>query len=139
MEARDLSFDEIKVGDTASFERTVSVNDIDTFAELSGDNNPLHMDEAYAASTQFGKRVVHGMLLGALTSTLLGMYLPGKRCLYLSEKLTFKKPCFIGDSISVHGKVTHKSTTMHTLIIGISIRRGDEELVSGEAVAQVLK
>jgi hypothetical protein len=74
MEVIDYSFDDIHVGQTASFDRTVSVMDVDTFADLSGDKNPLHTDDTYASTTQFKQRVVHGMLTASFFSTLVGMY-----------------------------------------------------------------
>lgn len=138
MEARDLSFESIRVGDTASLARTIHEEDVHTFAKLSGDENPLHTDHAYAATTSFKKPVVHGMLLGSFCSALVGMYLPGKRCLYLSQTLTFKKPVFVGDTIEVQGAVTAKSESTRVLTISISITRKGEEVVGGTAVVQVL-
>ena len=139
MKSEDRTFEEISVGSTAEFERTFSERDVAAFAKLSGDNNPLHMDESYAKTTPFRGRVVHGMLVASLTSTLLGMHLPGRRCLYLGEKLSFKKPVFIEDRLTIQGEVIHKSVSMRTLTIAITIRRDDEVVVSGEALAQVLQ
>jgi len=137
-EARDLKWEDIKVGDTASFSRTITENDVNDFAKLSGDYNPLHMDENYAKTTQFGKRVVHGMFLGALISQLLGMKLIGKRCLYLSQDLQFKKPAFIGDTVKVIGEVKNKSESTHILDILIEIKKGEEILLISETKVQVL-
>jgi len=92
---KDLSIDEISVGDQASFDQVWSKKDVQAFAELCGDMNPIHIDAEYARTTKFGRPIVHGMLLGAACSKLLGMQLPGKRCLYLKQSLTFKKPVFI--------------------------------------------
>lgn len=138
MEARDLRLEDIAVGDTASFERTIQESDTAVFIQLSGDHNPLHTDAAYAEQTSFGRPIVHGMLLGALCSTLVGMYLPGKRCLYLSQSLRFKKPVYAGDTITVTGTVQSKSVATRVLTIGISLCRGVEEVVAGEAQVQVL-
>ena len=138
MEPKDLSFDAIAVNNTASFERTISEKDVRAFAELTGDMNPLHLDETYAAETPFKHRLVHGMLLGGLCSTLVGMYLPGKRCLYLGQTLVFKKPVFIGDTVHVEGVVTAKSIATRILTIAVSIRKGEEDVVTGEATVQVL-
>lgn len=138
MKARDLHLEDIAVGDTASFERTIRESDIAAFAQLSGDHNPLHTDVAYAAGTSFGRPIVHGMLLGALCSTLVGMYMPGKRCLYLGQSLRFKKPVYAGDTVTVTGTVQAKSAVTRVLSIAVSICRGAEEVVVGEAQALVL-
>ncbi len=139
MEARDLRLEDIAVGDTASFERTIHESDIATFSELSGDRNPLHTDAAYAAHTRFGRPIVHGMLLGILCSALVGMHLPGKRCLYLGQTLRFKKPVYAGDRVVVAGTVWSISPATRVLTIGVSIRRTEEEVAAGEAQVQVLQ
>ncbi|MEK7608031.1 MAG: MaoC family dehydratase [Patescibacteria group bacterium] len=138
MTPRDLSFNDIAVGMNDSFERTISEEDVRAFSILTGDENPLHMDETYAATTKFGRRLVHGMFVASLTSTLVGMYLPGKRCLYLREHLDFKKPVFIGDTVSVRGEVIQKSDATGILEIAVSITKGDETVVEGTATVQVL-
>lgn len=138
MEARDLVMEDIQVGEIASFERLWTNEDIATFAKLSGDVNPLHMDEEYAQTTKFKGRLVHGMLVASLCSTLVGMYIPGKRCLYLSQSLFFKNPVYIGDTVTITGTVTAKSLSTKIVSIAISIRRGEEEVLEGEARVQVL-
>ena len=137
-EARDLKWEDIKVGDTASFSRTITEADVNDFAKLSGDYNPLHTDEKYAQTTKFGKRVVHGMFLGALISQLLGMELIGKRCLYLSQDLQFKKPVFIDDTILISGEVKNKSESTRILDILIEVKRDEEILLIGEAKVQLI-
>lgn len=139
MEARDLAFEVISVGDTASFERMVSGEDVRGFVEISGDKNPLHIDPVYAETTPFKRPIVHGMLLGSFCSTLVGMHLPGKRCVYLSQTLAFKKPVYVGDVIVVRGVVVAKSLSTRILTISISMLRDEEEVVSGSAMVQVLE
>ena len=126
------------MGDTASFSRTITEADVNEFAKLSGDYNPLHTDEEYAKTTKFGKRVVHGMFLGALISQLLGMKLIGKRCLYLSQNLQFKKPAFIGDAVLVSAEIKNKSESTQILDISIEIRRDNEVLMSSEVKVQII-
>lgn len=135
---RDLSIDDIKVGDTADFERTWLESDVMDFARLSGDTNPLHTDENYASTTKFGKRLVHGMLLGALCSTLVSMYLPGKRCLYLKQDLSFRKPVFIGETVKIKGAVTAKSISTKILTVSIEIKKGTDIVAVGEAHVQLI-
>ncbi len=138
MRPRDVSFEDIQVGDSASFSRTWSEKDVLLFAELSGDTNPLHVDEEYAKGTAFKQRLVHGMLLGALCSRFVGMHLPGQRCLYLNQTLAFKKPVFINDTVQVVGKVIAKSEVTKILTIAITVTKGEEVVMLGEAHTQVL-
>ena len=93
------------VGQTASFSRTVTETDIVMFAGMSGDYNPVHMDREYAADSRFGQRIAHGMLTASFLSRLLGMELPGKESVYLEQTLKFKKPVFIGDTITATAKI----------------------------------
>lgn len=138
MNAKELSFEEINIGNTASFSRTWTEEDVIAFANLSGDHNPLHMDNSYAKGTQFGQRLVHGMLLGSLCSRFVGMYIPGKKCLYLNQTLSFKKPVFIGDTVEVIGTVISKSEVTKILSISIVMKKDDELVVEGEAKVQVI-
>lgn len=138
MDTKDISFSDISIGDSASFERMVIENDVMTFAQLSGDTNPLHFDGAYAKKTKFGQPIVHGMFIGSLFSALVGMYLPGKRCLYLGQTLQFRKPVFINDTVVVHGSVVEKSESTHILTINTTVTRGEDVVVSGIATVQVL-
>lgn len=138
MNAKDLRMEDIHVGDTASFSRTWTDEDVQNFASISGDVNPLHMNDEYAKTTQFGRRLVHGMLLGSLCSQFVGMYIPGKRCLYLSQTLIFKKPVFIGDTVIVTGTITAISESTRIISILIVITKDGEEVVIGESKVQVL-
>jgi acyl dehydratase len=142
MKPSELSLSQIYVGQTATHTRTWTEEDVRTFASLSGDENPLHLDIEYAKTTPFGERLVHGMLVGSLCSTLVGMYLPGKKCLYLSQSLIFKKPVFIGDTTTITGVVTAMSEATHIITLAVTIRKGlekDSEIVLlGESKAQVL-
>ncbi len=137
-DAADRSFDSFVEGEGASFEHTVTERDVALFAELSGDHNPLHVDDAYAATTAFERRVVHGMFLGALVSRLIGMHLPGRCALLMKESLEFRKPVFIGDQLVISGTLMHMSTATYVLTIAISISRADEEVVRGEVHARVI-
>lgn len=138
MQARDLAITDIRVGNHAHFEHVFLEKDVQLFSELSGDTNPLHMDEVYATTTSFGKRIVHGMLVASLCSRMVGMYIPGKRCLYLHQTLAFKKPVFIGDILEVTGTVIAKSDATKVLAIGICIKKADTIVLEGEARVQVM-
>lgn len=135
---RDLAYEDISVGDEATFEHSFTDDDVLAFGKLSGDMNPLHLDQKYAETTKFGRPIVYGMLVGSLCSTLLGMYLPGKRCLYLKQDLVFKKPVFVGDPLQVKGTVVSKSDATKIIEVAIVISRDNETVVSGQALVQVL-
>lgn len=137
IQAEDRSFDSLHVGETASFERTISEDDVRLFADVSGDHNPLHMDDAYAHSTPFGGRIVHGMFLGALVSRLVGMYLPGTRALLMKESLEFKKPVRIGDTVKLEGAISRASVATGILELDIRLSVGNVLVATGQAHVQV--
>jgi len=94
---------------------------VEKFSNLSGDLNPLHMDNEFAESSLFKKRIVHGMLLSSFFSQLIGMKLPGKNALYFSQTLNFRSPCYIDDEIKVVGKVIEKSDSTQIITVSTSI------------------
>ncbi len=136
--AADRGFDEIEVGERVVFRHTITVHGLQQFAALSGDLNPLHLDAAYAATTPFGRPIVHGMYLAALFSRLVGMYLPGRRALYLSQTLDFVQPVYVGDELEVVGEVRRKQPATRALVIRTEIKVvPDREVVRGRAHVQV--
>ena len=92
-------FEDLTPGMSTSYTRTVTEKDITQFAEVSGDTNPVHLDEEFAATTRFKKRIAHGMLSGSYISTVVGTKLPGPGCLYVSQTLKFRAPVYIGDKV----------------------------------------
>ncbi len=97
----------LKVGDSASISKTFTDADVRSFSVISGDQNPIHLDEAYAAGTQFKRRIVHGMLTSGLISAVLGMHLPGPGSIYLKQTLNFRAPVYLDDTITAVATVTH--------------------------------
>lgn len=136
--SKTLDYRDIAQNDEASFITTITEEAVTSFAALSGDKNPLHVDDSYAATTQFGKRVVHGMYLGALVSRLIGMELPGTKALLVRESLTFKKPAYIDDVVMVKGVVMHTSDALKLITIAITITREGVTLAEGEVLVTVL-
>lgn len=135
----DISFDKITPGERFSFKRIITASDLEKFAELSGDFNPLHMDEDFASKTRFKKRVVHGMLLGAFISRLIGMHMVGKHALYLGQDIIFKKPAFIGDELEIEGIVDSKVESTKIVVIKTRIFNSIGDLVlEGTAKVMVL-
>ena len=102
-------FDKIQPGDEASCHKTISTEDVDAFARLSGDTNPLHMDEKIALRTDFRGRVVHGLLLASYVSALVGMQCPGPGTIWSQQNFRWQSPVFIGDRIHLKLRVVHKS------------------------------
>ena len=133
----EYSFDEMKVGLKHYFEVIIDEELEENFAIISGDFNPLHMNEQYAKETKFGGRVCHGMLLASFFSRLVGMYLPGKNALYFSQNLNFIEPCFIGDKITVQGEVMNKSEATQIIKLKTTIINQEGKLLI-EGIAQVL-
>lgn len=130
----EYKLEEIEIGQIKKFSVQVTESMIDNFANLSGDFNPLHMNEKYTRTTQFGRRLSHGMLLAAFFSRLVGMYLPGKNALYFSQTLNFKSPCFINDQVTVEGEVQDKSMATRIITLKTTIYNQDGQcLVDGTA------
>lgn len=140
LECVELKFDDITLGYTAAFDVLVTADKIDAFAVVSGDTNPLHTDEQYAASTLYGARIAHGMLGGALISRLVGMHLPGKYAVFLSQSLVFRKPILVGMAVKVSGTVIQRIEAVRAIKIQTvltDIATG-EVLTDGEALVKLL-
>jgi 3-oxoacyl-[acyl-carrier protein] reductase len=137
-QAGELTFRQISIGDTFVIERAFTQADVDRFARLSGDFSPLHVDPEYARTTEFGKCVVHGILLSSLFSQLVGMHIPGKYALYLGQDLAFRKPVLVGESIRASAKVTGKNDGTRSLLLTTEIRNAEDKVVvSGTAKVKV--
>ena len=117
----ELSYNDISIGQQESFIIKITESMVEKFSNLSGDLNPLHMDNEFAESSSFNKRIVHGMLLASFFSQLIGMKLPGKNALYFSQTLNFRSPCYIDDEIEVIGEVTEKSDSTQIITVSTSI------------------
>ena len=136
----EYTFAQIKLGDIVSFTEKITKSNLVSFANLSGDYNPLHMDENYAKNTKFKKRVCHGMLLASFFSKLIGMHIPGKNSLYFSQTLNFQNPCFIDDIITIKGLVTDKSDSTKIITLKTSIHNQTGVcLVDGIAKVMILQ
>ncbi len=127
-------FDEIRIGDSSELVRTLTAQDIDAFAAVSGDVNPAHVDEAFAQDDIFHKVIAHGMWGGALISTVLGTQLPGPGTIYLNQSLEFHKPVGIGDTVTVRVTVTKKDETKKQLTLDCICTNGDgKPVITGQA------
>jgi len=129
------TIDELSVGERAELSKTISESDVYLFAGITGDLNPAHVNERYARQTRFGRRVVHGMLLGGLISSVLANQLPGPGTIYVEQRLEFLAPVFIGDTVTARVEVLSKSddgkrVTLETVVLGDD----GAEVVRGSAV-----
>ena len=131
-------FSSIRIGEESHVVKTITEHDVVQFAQVSGDQNPLHVDETYAKETLFGGRIVHGMYLGSLVSQVIGMQLPGKYSLLLTESLEFKKPAKIGDTVTVSVTVTSKSDVTKIIELAVLITKEKEILVTGNSKVKIL-
>lgn len=129
--------EDLQVGATHSSSRVVSEVDIQNFAEVSGDFNPLHMDEEFARQTKFGSRIAHGMLTASFVSALLANHLPGPGCTYVSQTLKFKAPVRIGDTVVAHVTVTNLRISRKLVTLKTEVYVGDTLVLGGEALAYV--
>jgi 3-hydroxybutyryl-CoA dehydratase len=114
--------------------RVVGAADIEAFAEVSGDNNPVHLDEDYARTTQFGERIAHGMLSAAYISAILGTRLPGPGAIYLSQSLRFRRPVRIGDLVVARATVTALDEAKGRVTLETVCEVGGKTVMDGEAV-----
>lgn len=125
----------VHVGDTAEVSRTITDQDVQVFADLTGDHNPVHLDERYASGTRFGRRIVHGMLTASLISSVLANRLPGEGTVYLSQSLKFIAPVYLDDTVTARVTVTSiKEDKPIATLETVCVNQRGEPLVKGEAV-----
>ena len=127
-----------KPGDTAAVTRTITQQDIEQFAELSGDRNSIHLDQDYAVTTRFGKCIAHGILPSSLISNVIGNHLPGLGSIYLGQNLQFVGPVFAGDTITARATVTSVRDDKPVVILEtICTNQRGEVVIKGEAAVLV--
>ncbi|SDH36938.1 MaoC family dehydratase [Pseudomonas panipatensis] len=132
-QVQNVPYEELEVGQKASFEREVGERDIQLFAEVSGDRNPVHLDADYAATTLFKERIAHGMLSGALISAAIATTLPGPGTIYLGQNLRFTRPVKLGDRLTVALEVLEKLPKNRVRIGTRVLNQNGEAVVEGEA------
>lgn len=130
----------LEIGATASRTKTFTDEDVRTFAQISGDSNPIHLDEDYAAATQFKRRIAHGILTASLISAAIANDLPGEGTIYLSQSLQFKAPVYIGDTITATVEITHIREKRNIVTLKTTCVNQDGTVVlEGEAVVMAAK
>jgi 3-hydroxybutyryl-CoA dehydratase len=128
-----LLLENLEIGMSARFTRVVTDADVQAFADLSGDTNPIHLDDSFAASSLFKKRIVHGIFYAGFISTLLGTTLPGPGAIYLYQTLEFKRPVFIGDAVTASVEIISKDTDSRIVILKTDCKVDEKLVLTGEA------
>ncbi len=135
-----LSFDDIEIGQSAGIQRTIEAKDVEKFAELSGDDNPIHLNEYFAKKTRFKGRIAHGMLTASFISTVLAKLLPGPGSIYLKQELIFRNPVRIGDTITIKVEVTGKDDEKERITLKTTcINQNKEVVIDGTATTMLTK
>jgi len=129
--------EDLDVGMSASYAKTVSEADVYMFAGVSGDNNPIHINEEYAKTTPFGKRIVHGMFSAALISTVAGTRLPGPGAIYIDQQIKFKAPVHIGDTVKATLTVTEIDERRRRVKMSTEVTVGETVVATGEGTFMV--
>ena len=131
------TYDTLKVGDKDSTSKVITSEDVLMFARVSTDNNPVHVDEEFAKTTIFGRRIAHGMLGASLISAVLGTKLPGFGTIYMSQEVKFKRPVFLGDTLTAWCEVAEKIDAKKRLIIHTWVENQDGvAVIDGQAMVQ---
>lgn len=137
LELRTLYFEDLSVGMTERLRKTVSSADVVGFAEVTGDRNPIHLSEHFAAKTPFGTRIAHGLYTASLISAVLGTRLPGPGAVYVSQTLNFRAPVKIGDTVEVSVVVAELFPERHRARLTCRCTVAGEAVLDGEALVKV--
>jgi len=129
--------EDLEIGQTAERRRTVAAADIDAFAAVTGDNNPIHLDEAYAQATPFKGRIAHGMLSAGYISAVLGTELPGPGAIYVSQTLSFSRPVRIGAEVTARVAVSAIDAARGRVTFATQCVVAGKTVIEGEAVVVV--
>jgi 3-hydroxybutyryl-CoA dehydratase len=133
-----MKFEEIEVGQSAEFTKSISDEDVMSFAKITGDFNPVHVDEVAASSSQFGGRIAHGMLTAGLISAALAGKLPGPGSVYLSQTLRFTAPVRIGDIVTATVQVIEIAAAKRRVKLStVCTNQRGEKVIDGEALVMV--
>lgn len=130
-------FEDLLVGMEASHAKRITESDIQCFADISGDDNPVHLDHEYASGTVFKERIAHGILTASLVSTVLGTKLPGPGAIYISQSLNFRAPVKIDDEVVAVARITHLLPEKSRAIFSCNCQVDGKTVLDGEAVILV--
>ena len=130
-------FEDLSIGMSHETVHTITEKDIELFAEVAGDRNPLHMDEAYASQTSFGQRIAHGALTASYISGILGNNLPGPGAVFVGLNMRFRRPVYIGSEVTVRVEVTELQERANKVTLKVSCIVDGKAAISGEALVMV--
>lgn len=133
-------YEEIQMGDTGSVSKTITETDVILYAGITGDNNPVHVNDVEAKNSRFGQRIAHGMLTAGFISAVLGTCLPGKGTIYMGQTLKFLRPVLIGDTVTALAEVIEKNDEKRQIKFKTTVTNQEGKLVvDGEAQVMLLK
>ncbi len=136
-ELHGYKFEELKKGMSAVFSKTITETDLRNFSGVSGDTNPMHLNEEFAKKTLFKGCIVHGMLTASLISAIIGTKLPGPGCIYVSQTLRFKAPVRVGDTVYAKVVVKELLPEKQRAVLDTTCKVKDVTVIDGEAVVQI--
>jgi 3-hydroxybutyryl-CoA dehydratase len=136
-ELHGYSFDELQLGMSALYSRTITDTDLRNFAGVSGDTNPMHLNDEFARQTVFKGCIVHGFLTASLLSTVIGTKLPGPGCLYVSQTLAFKAPVHVGETVYAKATVVELMPARKRVKLLTECIVNEKTVLTGEAVVQL--
>ena len=134
-----VPIEEIQEGMEVSYSQTITDADVKAFAGISGDRNPVHMDEEYAENSKFKKRIAHGMMSASYFSALFGTKIPGEGCVYVAQSLQFKRPVYLGDTVVATVTVTKVDLDKRRVFFRTTCKVKNKIVIDGEAELYVPK
>ncbi len=133
-----MDYNEIKVGEIYTKDFIVTDEKVKTFAQISGDDNPIHVNDEFASKTRFGKRIAHGILITSFISKVIGRDFPGDGTIYVSQQVKFKRPVFIDDKVTVKIEVLEKNDSKKRIILSTDVFNEENKKVI-EGKAEIMK
>ena len=134
-----IPLEEIEIGMEVSYSQTITDTDVKAFSGISGDKNPLHMDDEYAKNSRYKKRIAHGMLSASFFSALFGTKIPGEGCVYVAQSLQFKRPVYLGDTVVATVTVTKVDLDKRRVFFRTTCKVKNKIVIDGEAELYVPK
>ena len=129
----ELEFEDIQIGSSASYSQTITDSDVKSFAGISGDHNPVHVDDMYAEKSRFGRRIAHGLMSASFFSALFGTKIPGPGCVYVEQSLKFLRPVFIGDTVTALVEVTNIDHANRRVFFSTVCTVKNKKVITGNA------
>ncbi|BDP31583.1 MaoC family dehydratase [Vibrio vulnificus] len=128
-----IPFEQIKIGMSVSYSQTITDADVKQFAGISGDHNPVHVDDVFAENSRYKKRIAHGLISGSFFSALFGTKLPGPGCVYVSQSFNFKRPVYLGDTVTAIATVTSIDTVKRRVFFDTVCKVRKKTVIDGVA------